>query len=160
MRTKSSLSLLLGLTAAVVLAQADSPPAPKGEEARIAKAKFEAALGKARQEHGRAVAAARKQYAQDLDAALKGAMNAEQLDEAVRIRDLKKAVEAGGPETPAAATPKAVSGREGAVNFRGSQHRIVLAQIRTWGEAREAWRKVGGTWRHSTRRRSGSSWSG
>jgi hypothetical protein len=125
-------------------AEPDTPPAPKSESARQAKAQYDAALLKARQEFDKAAQAARKQYLNDLDAAQTAATKAEDLDEAVRIRDAKKLVEAGPGEqnSPNPARPATV--REGALSFHGSEYRIVLAQVKTWGEAREMCRKLGG----------------
>jgi Lectin C-type domain len=125
-------------------AEPDSPPAPKCESARQAKARYDAALLKAQQEFDKADQAARKQYLSDLDAAQTAATKAEDLDEAVRIRDQRKLVEAG-PGTPnPPSLPKPVAVREGALSFHGSEYRIVLAQVKTWGEAREMCRKLGG----------------
>lgn len=114
---------------------ADPPPAlPQSVEARVAKAKYDEALRKAALQYERAADAARKVYLNDLGNAQKVATMAEQLDEAVRIRDLKLALE----KDTAKGTP-----REGAYTLRGSQYRIILAEG-NWATAREKCKKLGG----------------
>jgi len=91
MRVQLFLSSLFCLVVAGAAALSEERPATpiKSADALQAKARYE-----------RATAAARKQYLADLDEAIKKATKAGQLDDAVRIRELKASVE-GGPKRPA-----------------------------------------------------------
>lgn len=84
----------------------------------------------------------RAQYAKDLDAAMKLATKAANLDEALRIRTAIESIEGERPAaTVAAATPRIP---EAAVTYRGHHYLAVLKPHITWTQARDACRKMGG----------------
>jgi Lectin C-type domain len=115
-------------------------PAAKNDALDPATSRFDAAVKKAHQEYENAVISARKQYIEELDIALKAAMKAEQLEVAIRFRDLKKAAE---EERDLVNPPSPRAGREGSITFKGNQYRILLEST-TWTEARAKCRKLGG----------------
>lgn len=115
-----------------------APQPPQSVEARLAKARYDEAVAKAQKEFDRTAAAARKLYVEELTTAQKAATKAEQLDEAVRIRDWKTLVEQGKDGSSAKG-----GRREGAVSFGGSQYKVVLAEG-GWLAARERCQKLGG----------------
>lgn len=139
MRVRDLIALVLcpGLVGAVLLAQ-QGAVAPPASDSNHAKARYEGSINKAKQDYEKNALAARRQYIDDLDKCLKAAMKAEQLDEAIRIRDLKAMIESNR-DTPSTKP----ANREGAITFGGSQYRIFLADVK-WGEAREMCQRLGG----------------
>jgi hypothetical protein len=93
---------------------------------------------KAKARYDKAVAEAQKKLLADLEEALTEATKANDLDEAIRIREAKRLI--AGTSKP---TPPRAKLREGAYILGRSQYRIVLTDV-TWREAREACRKAGG----------------
>ncbi len=115
---------------------ADIVPLPsfKNPEAKKAKSKYDEAVSNAKKEYEQRLTQARETLIADLDLAQKGASDAGDLDEAVRIRDVKKLAEN---------TDDRIVLREGALRFQGAQYRIFLADV-TWLQARQACQRLGG----------------
>lgn len=141
----SRITLFGAIAASVGLAQ-EPPKTGKFEsaEAKLAEKSFKARLKAATEVHEKENAAARAQYAKDLDAAMKLATKAANLDEALRIR---AAIESIDDERPATATAVAAAASripEAAVVYRGHHYLAVLKPNVTWTQARDVCRKMGG----------------
>jgi hypothetical protein len=111
----------------------------KDSHARAAKAKYDAALEKARKEYEVRLADAKKTLLSDLKDAEVAATKDGNLDRALAIRGVKTAADEP-PTTVAWDTPGV---RPGALVFKGVQYRIFLGHM-PWDEARARCKKLGG----------------
>jgi hypothetical protein len=129
------------MAVSVVVAFAQMPAGGdfKSPEAKTAKKKFDSRLSRAADEYAKEVTAARKQFVLDLDAAMKLATKAADLDEALRIRSAKEAAEKEASGAAAQAQIPAA-----AASFRGHHYLAVLSPKITWTAARDICRKMGG----------------